>query len=174
MKNNETGRSMVEIFAVLAIAGIISIGGVKGFQLAMSKHRANGIAELIGELSLQGQAQNRCITLEDEEDYSEELDDFTKPNCVSRITAGRTGQVKIIFEEEESCEGVEKYVKGAFGECRLDTTDAEDHTYIFVPTRGNACKTQTCENGVCRCTQYESGSNANSPCSQYTKDPCLR
>ncbi len=46
MKQFESGRSMVEVLAMLAIAGIIGAGGVGGYTVAMKKHRAN---ELIHE-----------------------------------------------------------------------------------------------------------------------------
>ena len=37
----QTGRSMIEMLAVLAIIGILSITALVGFTLAMNKHRAN-------------------------------------------------------------------------------------------------------------------------------------
>ncbi len=43
---SESGRSMVEVLAMLAIAGIIGSAGVGGYTVAMKKHRAN---ELIHE-----------------------------------------------------------------------------------------------------------------------------
>ena len=42
-KNAETGRSMVEILGVLAIIGVLSIGGIYGYSFAMDKYRANDI-----------------------------------------------------------------------------------------------------------------------------------
>ena len=42
-KNAETGRSMVEILGVLAIIGVLSIGGIYGYTFAMDKYRANDI-----------------------------------------------------------------------------------------------------------------------------------
>ncbi|MBR6412779.1 MAG: type II secretion system protein [Alphaproteobacteria bacterium] len=42
MKNtNESGRSMVEMLGVLAIIGVLSIGGIAGYTLAMNRYRAN-------------------------------------------------------------------------------------------------------------------------------------
>ena len=32
---------MVEMLAVLAVIGVLSVGGIAGFNLAMNKHRAN-------------------------------------------------------------------------------------------------------------------------------------
>lgn len=43
IKNIEMGRSMTEMLGTLAIIGVLSIGGVMGFNLAMSKYRANSI-----------------------------------------------------------------------------------------------------------------------------------
>ena len=39
----ETGRSMVEMLGVLAVAGVLSIGGVAGYRYAMDKMNANDI-----------------------------------------------------------------------------------------------------------------------------------
>ncbi|MGN0919383.1 MAG: type II secretion system protein [Alphaproteobacteria bacterium] len=44
----ETGRSMVEMLGVLAIMGVLSVGGVAMYTTAMNKHRAN---ELLNEAS---------------------------------------------------------------------------------------------------------------------------
>ncbi len=43
IKQNERGRSMVEILGVLAIIGVLSFGGIQGYKYAMDKHRANDI-----------------------------------------------------------------------------------------------------------------------------------
>ena len=42
-KTAETGRSMVEILGVLAVIGVLSIGGIYGYTFAMDKYRANDI-----------------------------------------------------------------------------------------------------------------------------------
>jgi len=41
MKNNEHGRSMIEMLGVLAIIGVLSLAGVSGYQKAMAKHKIN-------------------------------------------------------------------------------------------------------------------------------------
>ncbi len=50
IKHNETGRSMVEMLGVLAIVGVLSIGGVAGYRYAVDKMNAN---EIINELRKQ-------------------------------------------------------------------------------------------------------------------------
>ena len=41
----ESGRSMVEMLGVLAIIGVISIGGIAGYTYAMDRHRANELLD---------------------------------------------------------------------------------------------------------------------------------
>lgn len=40
-KINETGRSMVEMLGVLAVIGVLSVGGIMGYKFAMVKYAAN-------------------------------------------------------------------------------------------------------------------------------------
>ena len=41
MKNNQKGRSMVEMLGVLAIVGVLSAGALKGYSAAMFKYKMN-------------------------------------------------------------------------------------------------------------------------------------
>ncbi len=41
MNNNQSGRSMIEMLGVLAIIGVLSIGGLAGYSKMMSQHRIN-------------------------------------------------------------------------------------------------------------------------------------
>lgn len=45
MPGGESGRSMVEMLGTLAIMGILTIGGIVGFNYAMDKHKANEITD---------------------------------------------------------------------------------------------------------------------------------
>lgn len=54
MKNvNESGRSMVEMLGVLAIIGVLSIGGIAGYTMAMNKYRANEIVNAIVQAAIE-------------------------------------------------------------------------------------------------------------------------
>jgi len=44
---NETGRSMIEMLGVLAIIGVLSVGGIAGYSKAMTKYRINRTIEQI-------------------------------------------------------------------------------------------------------------------------------
>lgn len=40
-KNFENGRSMIEMLGVLAIIGVLSVGGIAGYSKAMMKFKVN-------------------------------------------------------------------------------------------------------------------------------------
>jgi len=45
MRRSEKGRSMVEMLGVLAIIGVLSVGGIYGYTVAMNKYKANEVAQ---------------------------------------------------------------------------------------------------------------------------------
>ncbi len=57
MLANESGRSMVEMLGVLAIIGVLSVGGIAGYTTAMNSHRANETANQARRLAMLVSAQ---------------------------------------------------------------------------------------------------------------------
>ena len=51
MKSNEQGRSMIEMLGVLAIVGVLSVGGIAGYSKAMAKFKTNKIIDQVTMLS---------------------------------------------------------------------------------------------------------------------------
>ena len=51
-KKSQSGRSMVEMLGVLAIIGVLSVGGIAGYSLSMRRHRANGVVDLVSKYAL--------------------------------------------------------------------------------------------------------------------------
>ena len=45
MKKSESGRSMIEMLGTLAIMGVLSIGGIAGYNYGINKHRANQVLQ---------------------------------------------------------------------------------------------------------------------------------
>ena len=45
IKTNEAGRSMIEMLGVLAIIGVLSVGGIAGYSKAMNKFKTNKVAD---------------------------------------------------------------------------------------------------------------------------------
>lgn len=48
----EEGRSMVEMLGVLAIIGVLSIGGIAGYTMAMNRYRANQVIDIASKLAV--------------------------------------------------------------------------------------------------------------------------
>lgn len=51
MRNNEQGRSMIEMLGVLAIVGVLSVGGIAGYSKAMAKFKTNKAIDQINMIS---------------------------------------------------------------------------------------------------------------------------
>lgn len=51
MRNNEQGRSMIEMLGVLAIVGVLSVGGIAGYSKAMNKFKTNKLIDQINMLA---------------------------------------------------------------------------------------------------------------------------
>ena len=58
MRKSENGRSMVEMLGVLAIIGVLSVGGVYGYSMAMRNYRANEVAQTLSMLAVLARAAN--------------------------------------------------------------------------------------------------------------------
>ena len=57
-KTNESGRSMVEMLGVLAIIGVLSIGGIAGYTLAMNRYRANEVLNAASSVAITAMSAN--------------------------------------------------------------------------------------------------------------------
>ena len=51
-KKSQSGRSMVEMLGVLAIIGVLSVGGIAVYSLSMRRHRANAVADIMTKYAL--------------------------------------------------------------------------------------------------------------------------
>ena len=58
MKKMEKGRSMVEMLGVLAIIGVLSVGGIYGYTVAMNKYKANEIVQVASMLATLARSGN--------------------------------------------------------------------------------------------------------------------
>ena len=50
LKNTQLGRSMVEMLGVLAIIGVLSVGGIAGYSKAMNKHKINNTLDKLSAI----------------------------------------------------------------------------------------------------------------------------
>ena len=73
----EKGRSMVEMLGVLAIIGVLSVGGIYGYTVAMRSDRINEIIHGASMLNAMGQALNEGQG-DGELDYHDVFSDLPK------------------------------------------------------------------------------------------------
>lgn len=52
MRVCEKGRSMIEMLGVLAIVGVLSVGGIAGYSKAMAKFKMNTLLSQVSELTM--------------------------------------------------------------------------------------------------------------------------
>ena len=72
----EYGRSMIEMLGVLAIIGVLSIGGLAGYTMAMNRHRANTALEYVSRCGVLAQTYGTGTgVLPTDIDTCAELDD---------------------------------------------------------------------------------------------------
>ena len=50
VKSNQYGRSMVEMLGVLAIIGVLSVGGIAGYSKAMYKQKMNKSVDIVSKI----------------------------------------------------------------------------------------------------------------------------
>ena len=69
MRKNQKGRSMVEMLGVLAIIGVLSVGGIYGYTVAMNKYKANELVQVANMLKTVADSREGgnggCVTLAD-------------------------------------------------------------------------------------------------------------
>ena len=74
MMKNENGRSMVEMLGVLAIIGVLSVGGIAGYTMAMNKYKANE------NLAIGSQ----CVILAQSDNGGDGIPTGTSVNCKTK------------------------------------------------------------------------------------------
>ncbi len=61
-KNEQSGRSMVEMLGVLAIIGVLSVGGIAGYSKAMTKFKINKSMDQVSMTLFSGQRNYSGLT----------------------------------------------------------------------------------------------------------------
>ena len=120
--NNESGRSMVEMLGVLAIIGVLSIGGIAGYTIAMNRYRANEIIDTAAKLAVIGMTKNingGTATAT----FSDLNITGNVGGCVNGMTADNAGVVSI---DGSSCSNGVKNAILSIAAARAQTTGEND------------------------------------------------
>ena len=139
---NETGRSMVEMLGVLAIIGVLSVGGIAGYTSAMRQYRANEIVNATSMLYMMGASQNQGAG-DKQMLYSAALG--TVPSGVSEITYNADKTITLAFTDTDVCPLVKnKLGDKATDDCANNTITVNFGETTLVteapePTHGAPC-----------------------------------
>ena len=94
--NSQSGRSMVEMLGVLAIIGVLSVGGIAGYSLSMRRHRANQIVDYFSKYATSNYSLCQQYLLSgDVNDYNGDPL-ATTSGCASDVGTKYTEEVKNI------------------------------------------------------------------------------
>ena len=138
----QTGRSMLEMLAVLAIIGVLSALAVWGLSYAFNKHKANQVLEDVG-IGLHSLADRKDEEGEFELNFTPESG-YEVRGVMLMSSEGRADFVKVIGVKEKVCDILNKmqgsqlaiyqsYEEGA-GLAKLTECTEENTMYItFTP-----------------------------------------
>ena len=117
---NESGRSMVEMLGVLAIIGVLSIGGIAGYTMAMNRYRANEAVDGASKIAIIAMTANAGVG----QAQTWTTDMHTPlPPCVDEIKADADGKVGI--DVSENCDGVADIIGTLAGTKKLSTCSGD-------------------------------------------------
>ena len=133
IKSNQNGRSMIEMLGVLAIIGVLSVGGIVGYSKAMDKYKTNqilnGITHTINNVKTLFMAQNNVKGLTTKEAYDAGVipDEFKadKDNlaALSSVVHSYGGTVQIV-------------AKTVDGKDATNEASADEVTYYAIKING--------------------------------------
>ena len=108
VKNNQYGRSMVEMLGVLAIIGVLSVGGIAGYSKAMYKQKMNKTVDIVSKV-LMGMRELSSPNLEGsggaahQHEYTKKLGILDKSLCnnSNECTLPVGGKINVSFSNIE-------------------------------------------------------------------------
>ncbi len=185
--NSESGRSMVEMLGVLAIIGVISVGGITSYTYAISKYRASTIFYSVSEMAVVASSQLLSGNVMDLDAYGIQIDElypfYYEGNYSGTETDFSINVTKIpadVCEHIKNTEYKMPYLQlindTADGSCSKDMNTVE---FIFWDTlekkcaggyTGDNCNEKiVCKNGTwtsqgCECNEGWFGKNCDSDC----------
>lgn len=120
-ENGEAGRSMVEMLGVLAIIGVLSIGGIAGYNMAMNRYRANEIIDIASKVSVIAMSKQDC-----DGDYCATMNEVTTSENVAGVLhmyGHQNGSVNIYGDT--TSKGIRNAIKSIAGDkvVKDDTVD---------------------------------------------------
>ena len=110
MLKTENGRSMVEMLGVLAIIGVLSVGGITGYRYAMEKYKINNFVNQLSLLLIDLESQ---VKMGNEDLKLNSLVGMGETKIYAKDTiaigeVGLTGEVRSVNQMEKRLKEAEK------------------------------------------------------------------
>ncbi len=169
LNQNELGRSMVEMLGVLAVIGVLSVGGITGYTYSINKHRANELLEEANRratvISNQIVLHNKTLSLNEFTNNDFNYAVFDKnvygENGVELWNATKDSKfsIKISHVEKEICKNLQDSAGGMIQDFK--PTECEDNNTVIL-SYDNSLSTITNANNKVEadCSAY-SGTSSN-------------
>ena len=149
---NEFGRSMVEMLGVLAVIGVLSVGGIMGYKFAMDKYQAN---QTVNDINLRAldiliqQSENKPISLDEWENTASifpiELvfdGETTEERALIQVSNVPQNVCKILVNDMKSRSEVS--INGYITEDGSNTDCADTNTLAFYFGNNEPCGSTYC------------------------------
>ena len=166
MRNNESGRSMVEMLGVLAVIGVLSIGGIAGYMMAMNRHHSNNVLEGVSARAVIISTQKMMDQpAAQPADMAEEIDDYAVAVVEEPGVCAECFGIEVSGIPQGVCRYIlnQKWTTPAGVYLNDDEYPTEDGTncnetdnvieFVFSPSMGDESHTcgycQHDENGTC-------------------------
>ena len=120
----ENGRSMVEMLGVLAVIGVLSIGGIAGYSYSMNKYRAN---ETINDVNLRAM------------DVISQLTRGNTPNLASWLTTSTAGYPISLVSDENTLNYYIRVEKIPYEVCDIISEAMPESVEILVDNENEKC-----------------------------------
>lgn len=117
---NESGRSMVEILGVLAIIGVLSVGGIAGYSMAMSKFKITKTLDQVQTLVTNLRAL------------------YASQRTYTQLTPKKAYEMSLLTDEtfdKNTSKGVNPYG----GEIKFDATGGRTFSIEYTGLTAEAC-----------------------------------
>lgn len=145
MRINEKGRSMIEMLGVLAIIGVLSVGGIAGYSKAMAKFKANKTIDLVSHT-----VANTRILFGSQRDYGDLGTDWGTDTDVQDMALNaklfpdeviRGGKKKDdgTWEKRPTFDNAYAGHVGLYASHRLDSTDDKAFVIVLTGVPQSAC-----------------------------------
>ena len=176
-KRSQKGRSMVEMLGVLAIVGVLSVGGVYGYGVAMKKHKAN---ELLHQASMHAATVSAQIMSGKE---PTDLTDFGTGNTITldidSMAGNTTFKLKMTGIGKDVCTQM-KNVKGGMVrdvDCDEATGNATITYYKNLATNDEEGKNSPIGGSSCQAdivNVYNCETKTTTPCCPDNENSCTQ